>query len=201
LELEMTKALAIRPERELYTDQIASEILDRLADGITLTNICEDDHLPSRITVWRWTQGRNGAPEEFRGRYLEARTAQADKYFDEIMSVARETMERPSNDRTNANRLFVDTVKWQLAKMRPNVYGDQARIHLGADSGAPPVQTASVRVDLSAFDESEKKQLRELARKAITGGGGKPELALPAISEEAPVDRKAPFVPPNVSET
>ncbi len=185
----MTKALAIRPERELYTDQIAAEILDRLANGETLTNICEGDHLPSRITVWRWTQGRNGAPTGFRGCYLEARTAQADKYFDEIMSVARDTMARPSNDRTNANRLFVDTTKWALAKMRPNVYGDQSRIHLGADPEAPPVQTASVRVDLSSFDKSERATLRKLARKAITGGRGNRKLALPAASEEARVDR------------
>ncbi len=73
--------------------------------------------------------------------------------------------------------------------MRPNVYGDQARIHLGADPEAPPLQTASVRVDLSCFDESEKAKLRELARKAITGGGEIPKLVLPATSEEAHVDR------------
>ena len=183
----MAKALAKRPTREVYTDKIADEILDRLADGITLTNICEDNHLPSRITVWRWTQGRNGAPEEFRGRYLEARQAQADKFFDEIMRVALETMARPSNDRTNANRLYVDTVKWSLAKMRPNVYGDQARIHLGADAEAPPVKTANVHVDLSSFDESEKAQLRDLARKAITGGGGERKLTLPATMEKTRV--------------
>jgi hypothetical protein len=177
-----------RSTREIYTDKIAAEILDRLADGITLTNICEDNHLPSRITVWRWTQGRNGAPEEFRGRYLEARTAQADKYFDEIMHVARETMAAPSSDRANANRLFVDATKWSLAKMRPNVYGDQARLHVGADSEAPPVQTASVQVDLSAFDDGERAQLRELARKAITGGSGAaplPSQMLPKIAEKA----------------
>ena len=43
------------------------------------------------------------------------------------MRVASETMASPSSDRTNANRLYVDTVKWSLAKMRPNVYGDQFR--------------------------------------------------------------------------
>jgi hypothetical protein len=77
----------------------------------------------------------------------------------------------------------VDTVKWSLAKMRPNVYGDQARIHLGADSEAPPVQTATVSVDLSAFDESEKAQLRKLARKAITGGGRADPLPSKMLTE------------------
>jgi hypothetical protein len=72
--------------------------------------------------------------------------------------------------------------------MRPNVYGDLARLHLGADPEAPAVNTTSV-VDLSAFDESEKATLRRLARKAITGGGGKPVAALPATAEEVRVDR------------
>jgi len=42
--------------------------------------------------------------------------------------------------------------------------------------------------DLSAFDEGEKAQLRELARKAITGRGDAdplPSKILPELTEEA----------------
>jgi hypothetical protein len=57
-----------------------------------------------------------------------------------------------------------------------------------SQADSQPVQMASVQVDLSAFDESEKAKLREVARKAITGGGGAdsfPSKVVPELTEKA----------------
>ena len=36
-----------------YTELIAEEILSRYADGETLSNICKDDDMPNRNTIYR----------------------------------------------------------------------------------------------------------------------------------------------------
>jgi transposase-like protein len=54
----------------LYTDEIADRILADLADGRTLHDICLDDDLPSKSTVYHWV---NVDHEGFCARYYQAR--------------------------------------------------------------------------------------------------------------------------------
>jgi hypothetical protein len=54
----------------LYTDEIADRILTGLADGRTLHEICLDDDLPSKSTVYHWVSEDH---EGFTARYYQAR--------------------------------------------------------------------------------------------------------------------------------
>jgi hypothetical protein len=173
-----------------YSKQLADEICERLALGDSLRRICMDDHLPERTTVWKW----GNANPSFSQQLHEARLQQAEGFFDELQDIADDV--RKDRDAIAKAKLRADVRKFSLARMNRAKYGEKQDLNIAGQAGAQPVQTASVRVDLSTFDESEKKQLRELARKAIAGGSEDRKLALPAISEEAHVDRKAPFVPP-----
>lgn len=76
----------------------------------------------------------------------------------------------------DANRLYVDAMKWSLAEVRPKVLGDQARLHLGADLEASPVQTADAHVDLIVLSAENRDRLRQIARKLITTKPQKPLL-------------------------
>ena len=61
--------------------------------------------------------------------------------------------------------------------MRPNVYGDQARLHLGADPEAPPIQTANAHVDLNVLSAEDRETLQKISHKLITT---RPREAIPA---------------------
>lgn len=123
----------------VYTDEAAEEILRRLAEGESLTRICKDDHLPSRITVNRWKRAEGGAPESFWIDYEKAREDQAEAYFHEVLDLA-DALEGDgvavSSEVTNARRLRIDSRKWVLARMDRGKYGDRAAVDLGGQDGA-----------------------------------------------------------------
>lgn len=102
-----------------YTDELASEICERLAKGETLrTIIASSPHIPSRTSVYRWLQSN----ESFRNRYAQARAEQADYYAELIVD------ESFSSHDAQIGRLRVDALKWAASKMAPKKYGDKIEI-------------------------------------------------------------------------
>ena len=65
-----------RPSK--YNQSLGEEILSRYADGETLTQICKDEHMPKRNTIYRW---RSDYPE-FGEAYLLAQEERADALVD-----------------------------------------------------------------------------------------------------------------------
>lgn len=127
-----------------YSERAAFVICSRLADGESLRNICEDQHLPSARTVHRWLNEN----EDFRQQYAHAREAQADHLFDEILDITddgrNDWMERrgeedagwvTNGENIQRSKLRVDARKWMAGKLRPKKYGDKQEIeHSGAVS-------------------------------------------------------------------
>lgn len=109
-----------------YTQEIADQICERLAEGESLRSICWDDPFPNKSTVFRWL----AANKEFRDQYARARETQADAIADEILDIADE-----AEDAAKA-RLQVDARKWLAGKLRPKVYGDKV-MHGGDPDGEP----------------------------------------------------------------
>jgi hypothetical protein len=128
-----------------YTEAIATEICQRLADGESLNSICKSDHLPAVSTVISWTIDNRGG---FSERYARAREIQLDRVADEILDLVDDSrndfVERASNngdvatvfDREHVDRirLRVDTRKWLLTKLKPHRYGDKVDLKHNADS-------------------------------------------------------------------
>jgi len=102
-----------RPSK--FTDKIADEICERIAQGESLVNICKDSHLPYRQTVHDWL---NQKPD-FYDKYMRAREEQADYYADEMVQIADST-EEPAKARVQ-----IDTRKWIASKLKPKKYGDK----------------------------------------------------------------------------
>lgn len=107
-----------------YTQELADEICNRIAKGETLRTIILDEHMPDRVTIYRWLE----VNEDFRNQYAHARLQQADNYFEQVIDEAF-----TSHD-AQIGRLRMDALKWVASKMQPKKYGDKLEIEAKGDS-------------------------------------------------------------------
>ena len=120
----------------VYTDILAAEICERLADGESLRTICEAEEMPHKSTIFRWL----AANKDFRDQYAQAREEQAANLADELFDIAddgsNDWMERRGEDgetigwslngeAVQRSKLRLDTRKWYLSKILPKKYGDK----------------------------------------------------------------------------
>jgi hypothetical protein len=134
-----------------YTAEVAELILELLAAGQSLKEICrENECTPDDSTVRKWALDD---VQGFAARYSRAREIGYHSMADEIFDIAddgrNDWMDRhnertgvtdtvPNNEHMNRSRLRVDTRKWFLSKVLPKIYGDKLAV-TGADGG--PLQT------------------------------------------------------------
>lgn len=137
----MAKAGKGRPTA--YTKELGDLICDRLADGMTLLEVCRmPDVGVMDSTVRRWAQD---VDSPFSAQYAKAREIGYLKMADELLAIAddgcNDTYEtEDGREVTNADviarsRLRVDTRKWLLSKALPKIYGD--KLELGGKDGGP----------------------------------------------------------------
>ena len=124
-----------------YTEEIATIILDKVADGVPLIKVCEDESMPDRGTVRRWRLGN----EAFRTMYAQAREEFADSLADELLKIADDSRvgtktktssfgeEITTGDMVERARLQIDTRKWLAAKILPKKYGDKLDVTTGGE--------------------------------------------------------------------
>lgn len=127
----------------IYTEELANEICNRIAQGESLKRICESDQdMPNASTVHAWVIEDKGADElgnnGFSNKYARARAIQAENMFDEILDISDDgsndymTITKGDNeynveDRevTNRSKLRVDSRKWYLSKVLPKKFGEK----------------------------------------------------------------------------
>jgi hypothetical protein len=129
-----------------FTQEIADEICERLAEGESLRSICRSDGMPVQATVFRWLS----IDEAFLKQYARAREAQADRLADEILDIAddssRDTIpkvdkegneygEQANSEWIARSRLRVDARKWLASKMAPKKYGDKVTQEITGGGG------------------------------------------------------------------
>jgi len=133
-----------------YSDELADEICERLCNGESLREICSEDRMPNRATVFRWL----GKYESFSDQYARAREEQAQTLADEIVYIAdnqvigQKTVSKATGleiteaDMIEHRRLQIDARKWVAAKLLPKKYGDKIQNeHTGANGGAIIIQS------------------------------------------------------------
>ncbi len=119
------------------TDDNKTAILDGLADGKSLREICRSPGMPAVSTVLRWC----GEDLEWQEQYARAREAGSDAMAEDIQAIADGIAHATDAVEVNAARLQIDARKWLLAKRQPKKYGEKVDLNLGnqqADTG--PVQ-------------------------------------------------------------
>lgn len=121
----------------IYAIETAEIILDRLADGESLSSICRSEEMPSRPSVHGWILDDI---DGFAAKYARAREIQAHVLADDLVAIAddgsNDWMKRndPENPGWQANgehiqrsRLRFDARKWAASKILPKVYSDRVQ--------------------------------------------------------------------------
>lgn len=149
-------------DREFAGDVI-EELLEKLADGESLTSICDDNpRMPSRRTVARWAL----ADDQLARRILEAREvgffARAERAVEEA-----KTAEDPI-----AGRLAFDAERWFLGKLS-NAFRDKplvgVAISVGGDDAFAAVQGALDRAAATLAGSGHATRAVALAGEAGPG--------------------------------
>ncbi len=126
-----------------YSEEVADEILTRIAAGETLSRICLDEGMPSRRTVTEWLMRDR---EGFSARYARAREFQADYEFDEMLDISDDSggdayvdMEgraRIDGEAIQRAKLRIETRRWRAERLNRRVYGAKVEHEIHADSAA-----------------------------------------------------------------
>ena len=136
------------------TDKQLDELLQALTDGAPLSSIIEGDEWPSYRSIFR----RLEKDDEFRKRYDRARAIQAERWADELITLANSLPEDATAEQIAATKLRIDTLKWIIGKRLPKVYGD-------APSSSVNVNTVN---NLFVISEAEQKEIQERTRRLLT---------------------------------
>lgn len=119
-----------------YTEEIASRICAELAEGRSLRDVCSDEGMPDKSTVFRWLPKH----PEFRDQYARAQEDRTAAMAEDMLEIA-DGEERDADVHADVQRdkLRIDTRKWLMSKMAPKRYGDKQEIdHKSSDGSMTP---------------------------------------------------------------
>lgn len=153
-----------------YSDELAAELCEEIAEGALLSAVCAKDGRPSMRTVLRWLERNEG----FAKLYDRAREIRADVWGDEIVTISDDRSEDyidkvrgdGSVDRVldaehvQRSKLRVDSRKWLMARAAPRRYGDKLDLN---HSGGIKLDTDP---DFSDLSDDELAVMRMLTLKA-----------------------------------
>jgi hypothetical protein len=115
-----------RGRRPIYGPKEAQAILDYIASGGTLTQICKQPGMPSPQLVVMWAVGSKRAPQPgFGEAYALARRRRYELWEDQLIDLADGAVDLDSMPKVQGRRLAVDTRKWIMSKRAPDVWGEQ----------------------------------------------------------------------------
>lgn len=147
----------------IRTPEMIDEIIERIAKGESLRKICEDAHMPHRLTVDRWLIEDAG----FATIYTRAREAQADLILDGMEKIEHDALSGAVE--ASAASAVLNNQRWRAKVLAPKRYGDRQIIQ--GDRDSDPVQHQHA-IDYSKLSVDELKTLISLAEKANAGGPG-----------------------------
>jgi hypothetical protein len=114
-----------------YAPKIVETICQRMANGETLTAICRDDGMPSRIAFYQWAEKY----PEVALQFAHARDKGFDAMAEQAELVAKGIENYSTND-VQRDKLVVETTLKLLAKWSKR-YSDKTHIELTGKDGAP----------------------------------------------------------------
>lgn len=130
-----------------FSEDIAASVCERIMTGRSLRDVCSDEDIPARSTIYKWLAEN----EAFADQYARACDVRADDVFDELFDIAdnatNDWMERKgkedegwqaNGENVNRSRLRIDARKWALARMAPRKYGEKLDLnHTGLTINLP----------------------------------------------------------------
>ncbi len=90
--------------------------------------------MPARPTIFRWIDKH----PDFASMYATARVRQADKHYDELVEAARYARHLTTAAEVAAYKLFIDTLKWASARLRPDQYAEETKRTIRLEGDVTP---------------------------------------------------------------
>lgn len=152
------------------TPAIVDEIMNGIADGVPLREICRREGMPNWRTVYDWLE----ADEEMAARFTRAREIGFDAIAEETLDIAddgtNDWAERRRQDgsvdtvlnseHVQRSKLRIETRLKLLAKWSPKKYGDKQQVEVGNKDGE------TLKVESTADNAALALQLADALRAA-----------------------------------
>jgi hypothetical protein len=130
---------------------LTDAVLEELANGFTLIEICSRPGMPSRGVVYRLIDD----DEDFARAYEVALQRGGDAIADLAHVLAATT----TRDNATAHKVVLDALKWRAARLNPR-YGVPASADAAADDASAPLDMAARRAELfERLDAIEERML------------------------------------------
>lgn len=150
------RKIAPQADRAGLTAMIADRIISEMVEnGRSLVEICGDEGMPSRRTVYRWLSEN----ADFAAQVEKAREAAADHAVWKADQVVRDT--KPET--ANADRIKLVHLHWKASRMAPSKYSEKRINELtGKDGGPVQTEERPTVLDVAAMSAEERAKLRAL---------------------------------------
>lgn len=117
-----------------YSELLSHEICHRLAEGESISSICDDPTMPCFSTVYRWRRTIPAFGEMMR----VAREVQAEKFCD----VGWEMAQAATVETAHLTRVRLNQLRWMAGVLSPRIYG---RVKPSEADRGPKVNTIMLR--------------------------------------------------------
>lgn len=122
-----------------YTEELASEMCERIACGESVRAVCKDKGMPVLSTFFLWLSKH----DEFSKQYAKAKELSIEALAEEMFDIAdnggndwievngdsdSKSAYKANGENIQRSKLRVDTRKWYLSKIAPKKYGESQRI-------------------------------------------------------------------------
>jgi len=122
----------------IYSTELAGEILAMYAAGLSVSEICREDGMPDRVTLWRWRNEN----EEFATAFARAREANAESIEDEMLKIECQVL--LGQLEPQAASVVLSSQRWRARVLHPARFGDKVAIDHSGTVGL------NINIDLGA---------------------------------------------------
>lgn len=148
-----------------YTKEMADEICSQIAEGKSLRELCEQEGMPSKSSIFKWLRTEEG----FADNYTRAKEQQAEHFADELVAIAddgsNDWMEvhhgddedsawRLNGEHVQRSKLRIDSRKWLMSKMLPKKYGDKLDLNMAGSLNVTNLSDEELAAKLAAHGVS-----------------------------------------------
>lgn len=146
--------------KSTYTETIADEICERIANGEPLRQICRDDHMPGWVTVYTWIK----TYPQFAERFARARDLGADAIAESCLEIADDATNdwmvangqsseayKLNGEHIQRSKLRVETRLKLLAKWSPKKYGDSQKLEMSGGLQLTGMSNEDLEAEIAAL--------------------------------------------------
>lgn len=152
-----------RPAKVPYSPEIGEKVMDLMADGFDVVDVCEELGIPRR-TFYDWQD----AHEEFRTYVLRGREALAD--FD-AKRIRSEIENIDSKDGAIIGKVKINALQWFAERRNPKLYGTKTQTEVtGKNGGAIEIKAKVINAEDLDDEALDALEAALLAVKQSSGG-------------------------------